>query len=335
MGPGESRAPEPLDPALVRERVASASRLREALFGPFGGEAVTDVYRLIHGAGDGLEGFLVDAYAGYIVLQVERPGLLGSAPLLEEALAALLSPRGIVRKLRYRKEERGRVAGEVIRGEEPPAALQVREEGIPFEVELRGGFHTGFFSDMREERLRLRRLARGRRVLNTFAYTGAFSVAAAAGGAARVTSVDVVAKALERAKRNFRLAGLDPGAHHFARLEVLEYLRLARRRGWLFDAIVLDPPTFASFKSGRWSVKDYPELLRRALAVLAREGLLWAAANTEGLPPGRLEAQIAAALDECGRQARTLAIGGLPPDYPTPADAPEKRYLKVHVLQVL
>jgi 23S rRNA (cytosine1962-C5)-methyltransferase len=321
---------------FLRRRALAASRLRAALFGPFGTEPQTNAYRLFNGAGDGLEALVVDAYAGFLLVQVLEPHALVWAPRFEEALEEVLRPRGIVRKLRYEETERGRVQETVTRGERPPASLKVAEEGLPFEVEILGGLHTGLFTDMREERSRLRRLAQGRRVLNTFAYTGTFSIAAAAGGAAEVTSVDVVAKMLERAKRNFLLAGVDPDSHRFVRMEVLDYLRMAARRGWRFDAIVLDPPTYASFKSGSWSVKTgYPLLLGLALSVLEAGGLLWVAANTGSLPGERLEKQIAGALEESGREAQILAVGGLPPDYPTPPGRPETRYLKVYVLRVL
>jgi len=319
----------------LMKKVADAARLRRELFGPFGSEKDTNAYRLMNGDGDRVPGVLVDAYAGYALVQVVAEEALPLAVRLEEAIDRVLAPRGIVRKLRYEEKGRGKVAGELIRGKRPPEALTVIEEGLRFEVEVLEGLHTGLFTDMREERVRLRRLAQGKKVLNTFAYTGTFSVAAAAGGAVEVTSVDVVPKVLERAKKNFRLAGLDPEAHHFARMDVLEFLRMASRRGWSFDAIVLDPPTFARFKGGAWSLRSaYGELVRLALAVLGPGGLLWAAANTEGMPPDRLEEAIARAFKDSGRQGSLLAIGGLPPDYPTLLAAPRARYLKVHVIQV-
>jgi 23S rRNA (cytosine1962-C5)-methyltransferase len=332
-----SRGPEP-DPIEAIERaILSARRLREGLFGPFGREGETNAYRMLHGEGDGLGGLVVDAYAGFLVVQVLGEALLPRVGDVEAALEEHLEPRGIVRKLRRKslEEDRGRLRDEVVRGQKPPEVLEVREAGVPFGVEILGGLHTGLFTDLREEHVRIRSLARGRRVLNTFAYTGAFSVAAALGGAEKVTSVDVVAKVLERARSNFLLAGLDPEEHHFARMEVLEFLRMAGRRGWRFDAIVLDPPTFATFKSGRWcSRTDYPRLLDLALSVLEPEGLLWMAANTEGFPAKSFEGMIAGTFEKSQRRARTLAVGGLPPDYPTPMDVPEARYLKVQVVQV-
>ncbi len=322
--------------AHIREAVEAAARWRESLFGPFGKEPSTSAYRLVHAEGDGLPGFAVDVYGAFLVVQVLGEEALERADPLEAALEEILKPRGIVRKLRYRQTGRGRVDDLVARGDRPPGVLVVLEDGVPFEVELRGALHTGLFTDLREERIRLRKLASGKRVLNTFAYTGSFSVAAALGGAAQVTSVDVVEKALERAKRNFRLAGLDPGEHFFVRMDVREYLRMALRRGWRFDAVVLDPPTFASFKRGTWSLKnEYPGLLELALSVLEPGGLLWATCNTESLPPERFERFIAEALAQSGRRAQTVAVSGLPPDYPTPPARAELRYLKVHVLRAL
>ncbi len=314
--------------------IERAARLRACLFGSFGAEPVTNAYRLLNDSGDGAEGFTVDAYAGFLVVQVLDSMALQSAPALVEALEKILQPRGIVQKLRYQQTERGRVPGQIVQGESPPCALGVLENSVPLEVELLEGLHTGLFTDMREEHARMRQLAVGRRVLNTFAYTGAFSVAAALGGATSVTSVDVIARPLDRAKRNFELSGVETTAHHFVRMEVIEYLQLAKRRGWTFQAIVLDPPTFATFKSGHWSARTgYKQLLQLALGVLDPEGLLWAAANTESMPPERFEQLIGHALREARRNARVIALGGLPPDYPTPIDNPQARYLKVHLLQ--
>jgi len=325
-----------LNATEVSARVLSSARLRESLFGRFRAEPRTDAYRLIHADGDGFPGIHVDAYAGYLVVNVSRPEAIEAAPALEEALSSALDPLGIIRKLRHEEQGRGKVKDSVTSGKAPPEALAVKEDGIPFEVELRGRFHTGLFMDLREERRRLRGLAAGRKVLNTFAYTGAFSVAAALGGAEEVTTVDVVAKALDRARRNFHLSGIDPEKHRFARMDTLEYLRMASRRGWSFGAIVLDPPTFAAYRGGTWSAKTgYPDLLRLAIPLLERGGLLWAIANTESLPAERFEGALAKSFAALKREARSLAVSGLPPDYPTPLGSESARYLKVHVIEAL
>jgi 23S rRNA (cytosine1962-C5)-methyltransferase len=315
--------------------VAVAVDRRARLFGPFGAEPRTSAYRLVHGEGDGVPGLAVDTYAGFLVIQIQHPAKLRPAAQLEATLQAHLRPRGVVWKRRYDETARGKVREEVRAGEKPPERLIVREEGVPFEAQLIGSAHTGLFTDMRPERLRLRRMAKDRRVLNAFAYTGTFSIAAALGGARQVVSVDLASGALERARRNFRLSGLDPAAHHFAAMEVREYLRMARRRGWSFDAIVLDPPAAARYKSGHWALKsDYPELLGLALSVLERRGLLWVAANMQGIDSVGIDRIVSSALRAAGRSARVLARAGLPPDYPTLPSSPRSRYLKIRVLEV-
>ena len=229
---------------------------------------------------------------------------------------------------------RGKAQERLVWGEAPPTPLVVQENGVPFAVRLLGARHEGLFTDMRDERIRLAGMAAGRRVLNTFAYTGSFSVVAARGGAAEVTTVDIVAKVLEWAKENFRLSGIDPGRHHFARMDTGEFLALALRRGWSWDIIVLDPPTFAVTAGRRWSLrKDYPALIGDATRVLAPGGFLWVAANTAGLQEKDLDRWISEGSEAAGRRLRTLARSGQPLDHPAPSGFPRYGYLKVRVMQ--
>src|SRR5204863_8713424 len=133
--------------------------------------------------------------------------------------------------------------GQVLWGAEPPDELIVREHGMRVAVDVRAGQKTGYFLDQRENRLALRRFARGRaRAANCFSYSGGFSVSAVLGGAREVISVDRDAAALKLARRNFELNGIDPARHGFVTGEVLEFLRGERNP---FDLIVLDPPAFA------------------------------------------------------------------------------------------
>jgi 23S rRNA (cytosine1962-C5)-methyltransferase len=337
-----ARPVEAFDGSFFRARVDAALKRRAPLLASPG----TDAFRLLHGDGEGLCGLTVDSWAGFLTVQAFGRGPARWSPLLEEALAAALRPRGIVRKLVYPEEptsrgphkvsplERGKVEEEVVLGERPPERLVVHEDGVPFAVKLLGSRHAGLFTDMREERRRVRALSGGLRVLNTFAYTGSFSVAAALGGAEEVVSVDVVSKVLEWAKENFRLSGIDPARHRFIRMDVLDYLALARRRDWAFGAIVLDPPTFAAGKRSRWSLRrDSPALIRRALEILSPGGHLWVAANAAQLPAAEVERWIAAAASAAGRRLKAVARAGQPLDYPAPAGFPRYRYLKIHVLR--
>ena len=158
-------------------------------------------------------------------------------------------------------------------GETPPDKLVVRESGVPYEVHLRGGINVGLFTDMREHRAGLARFVRGKRVLNTFAYTGALSVAAARAGAAAVTSVDLAAGPLAWARANFALSGLDAAAHRWEVSDVFRFLDGERERRAAYDVIILDPPTVSGARASLWAQKrDYPDLIAAACALLPRGG---------------------------------------------------------------
>jgi 23S rRNA (cytosine1962-C5)-methyltransferase len=195
-----------------------------------------------------------------------------------------------------------------IAGEAAPEAVAIREYGWRLEVRLWDGLSTGIFLDQRENRRWLHEAcaARTKRagppaVLNTFAYTGAFSVAAALGGAA-TTTVDVSPRYLEWAKRNFAMNGLEAGvadgSHRFVKMDTFEFFAYAVRKGLRYDMIVLDPPSFSagSKKKGipAWSsVADYARLVREAAGLLTRGGAIFASTNTRDLcRPGRLEREV-------------------------------------------
>jgi 23S rRNA (cytosine1962-C5)-methyltransferase len=227
-------------------------------------------------------------------------------------------------------------AKDQVLGEEPPAKLIVRENGVPYEVHLRGGINVGLFSDMRDHRAGLARFVRDRRVLNTFAYTGALSLAAARAGAAAVTSVDLAGGPLAWARENFRLSGIDPEAARFRweTSDVFRFLETERERRASYDVIILDPPTVSGARATSWAQKrDYPDLIAAACALLPEEGgHLWVSSNTHRGPS--VLKHVEAGLARAGRPAALLELGGLPPDFPTPVGWPAARYLEVCQLSV-
>jgi 23S rRNA (cytosine1962-C5)-methyltransferase len=173
--------------------------------------------------------------------------------------------------------------------------------------------------------------------LNTFAYTGAISVAAALAGASSVTSVDLSGGVLKWAKQNFVLSGLEPddGRFRFEVGDVIRFLREEARRGERYDTIVLDPPTYSAARAAGWSLKnDYPALIALAAGLLPEDhgGILWISANVRRGKP--LLRHVEEAFETSPRKARVLEQGGLPPDYPTPLTWPRARYLEVCYLQV-
>jgi 23S rRNA (cytosine1962-C5)-methyltransferase len=329
-----------LDEEFFRAKVDAALALRAPLVRA--GE--TEAWRLLHGDGDGLSGISVDVWGNFLVILSAGRGPSRWAEPLAGVLLDRLKPRGILEKMVFTEggaaPERGKAEERVLAGEAPPGELVVKERGVPFLVRLRGTRHEGLFTDMREERKRLADAVaaaakKPAKVLNTFAFTGSFSVIAARAGA-EVTTVDIVAKPLEWAKENFRLSGLDPAKHHFARMDAGEFLALARKRGWSYDFIVLDPPTFATARGVRWSLRrDYPALIAKALHVLSPGGRLWVAANASGVEEREVDRWIAAGASAAGRKLRTIARAGQPIDYPAPEGFPRYRHLKVRVLEAI
>src|SRR5450432_1681476 len=325
-----------LDAAFFRARVVPALAFRRTL-GLADGESA---YRLVNGEGDGLSGLAVDVYGPYAVVTALSRGLVGHARLLAQAAMHVLPEvglplRGAVLKTRLKGSGNTpeRAKDDVV-GEAPPDKLVVRERGVPFEVHLRGGINVGLFTDMREHRAGLGRFVRGKRVLNTFAYTGALSVAAARAGAAAITSVDLAAGPLAWARANFALSGLDAAAHRWEVSDVVRFLEAEHARRATYDVIILDPPTVSGARAALWAQKrDYPELIAAACAVLPEAGgHLWISSNTHR-GPGVLD-HVQAGMALAKRDAQVLELGGLPPDYPTPLDWRGGRYLEVVQLRV-
>lgn len=337
-----SRLPlDSVDLPFFRRKVTAALALREAL-GLVDG---VSSYRLLNAEGDGLSGFVADVHGPFAVLYAYSRGLLNLGRILAQALLEVASAqasvpplRGVVLKVRPKGGiTPGKVKQEVI-GEEPPEKLVVKEHGVPYEVHLLSGINVGLFTDMREHRRGLARFVRGRSVLNTFAYTGALSVAAARGGAREVTSVDLSSGVLKWARENFRLSGLDPEdpRYRFVEDDVLRFIKSEKERGARYETIVLDPPTVSAARAAGWSMKnDYPALIAHAMDLLPedRAGFLWVSANVQRAREVHKHVDDALALRR--REVRVLEQGGLPPDYPTLWSYPQGRYLEVVQLEVL
>jgi 23S rRNA (cytosine1962-C5)-methyltransferase len=309
-----------LDAGFFRGRARAAAALRREL-------GLAGCFRLFNGDGDGAGGLAADVYGDYGVLYVYSRALLGYGRLLAEGLLTEAGLRGVVLKVRPRGGVKpGQVKQEIV-GDTPPETMVAYESGVPFEVHLLAGLNVGLFTDMREHRLRLGRFVAGRTVLNTFAYTGALSVAAVRAGAREVTSVDLSSGVLKWASENFRRSGIDPERHRFEVSDVARFLKKERERGARYQTVILDPPTFSAARAHAWSMgRDYPDLIRAAADLLPETGgFLWVSSN---------EVRGKGVLDHVGeglrrRDVRVLELGGLPPDYPTLAAWPEGRYLEV------
>jgi len=321
---------EPIGPALVRARVASALAMRRRYLDL----EVEQAVRLVHGESDGLPALFVDRYGDHLVCQVYAGCMVKALPALYDALEAELSPAAIYEQRRTRPlsgEAPPRAAAELVRGQPAPVELEVREGELRFAVDVTSPLSTGLFADLRSGRRAIARWARGRRVLNLFSYTGAISVYAVHGGAREVVAVDVAARAHARARRNFALSGLDPEGPECIVGDAFKVLARFAERGRRFDMVVIDPPAFASgSRGGRpWSaVKDYGELVAAALEVLEPGGLLAAASSTHKMSHTEFDLALADGAVRAGTQLRIVERCSLPPDFPVAPGFPEGNYLK-------
>jgi 23S rRNA (cytosine1962-C5)-methyltransferase len=334
---------ETVDAAFFARRLAAAVAARRALGlrVPSGPDGTTDAFRVVNAESDLLPGLVVDAYGPYLAVQATTCGAARWLPEIVAALAAQLSPRGIWQRSDAEACEREglELANRGLHGEEPPAALEIREHGLLFQVDLRGGQKTGFFLDQRENRdLVARCLAAQAQaapaqgpvaVLNAFAYTGGFGVyAARACPGAQILNLDASAEALALARANFAHNGLAAQAEFLCgnAFELLRRFRDARRA---FDAIILDPPKFAQ-RQGQvpGACRGYKDLNLLAIKLLRPGGLL-ASFSCSGLVSAELFRDIVAgAAADSGRAVQLLARLGAGPDHPVSLAFPEGEYLK-------
>lgn len=325
LAPGDATA---IDHAWAGDRLDAAMALRAA----HGLTGADRAYRLLNGAGDRTPGVLADIYGGWAVVSALTDALVPVAELVAQGLLDRRMARGVVVKHRGRGRAALGPANVALLGAAPPEKLVVREGRWQFEVHLTTGVNVGLFTDMRAERARIAGMTAGRHVLNLFAYTGALSVAAAAGGAAHVTSVDLSEGVLAWARDHFALNGLDAGLHTTVAADVSAYLAESVREGRRFDIVLIDPPSFSAARHAPFAIdRDYPPLIRAACDLLAPGGDLWLASNTRGYSlVGALQVAVPAA-----RQPRLVAQGGLPNDYPTELADVDARYLQTCLLRLL
>lgn len=318
-----TRDDEPIDAGFVGRRVNEAAALREMMLP----EGLT-AYRVVNGEGDRLPGMVVDRYGEFLVCQLLTAGAAKLAPHLVSALTARFHPKGIYERSEggVRAEEGIEGARGVLAGEEPPDRVTIDENGLRFIVDLKRGQKTGFFLDQRDSRARARALGRRRTVLNAFSYTGGFGIAAAAGGATRVISVDTSRPALELGEQAWAENGLAPEVAVWIEGDVFEYLRVAEER---FDLIVLDPPPFVRRRRDHDSgMRGYKDVNMQAFRRLAPGGWMLTSSCSQHLSAEEFRRVVTTAAADAGRVPTVVAAWGHGPDHPTLLAHAEGEYLK-------
>lgn len=315
----DGRAP---DSALLRERFEAARRLREEIL-----PSETTGYRSVNSEGDLCPGVLLDVFGEVGVMDLTTEGTARWRENLEEAVKEVFSPGRLV--VRESGAERDRGKRVTSRAEAAPELVPFLENGLRFLADVSGGQKTGFFLDQRENRSQIRAIARGKTVLNLFSYSGAFSVAALAGGATRAVDVDSSEAALALAREHRRTNGFAADEPDFVRADVFEDLRrrAAARESW--DAVVCDPPAFAKKRGDlRGAARGYQDVNRLAMSLVAPGGWLLTCSCSGLVTADLFQKIVFSASVEAGAQFALIARQGAGPDHPVSLDCPEGEYLK-------
>ncbi len=325
-----SRDPDhPLSQSLLVHRLKVALSLRETLYDkPY--------YRLAFGDSDFLPGLVVDRYGDVLVAQLTTAGMERMKADVITALEKVVKPQAIllrndspIRAMEGLENYVEPVLGDV------PEAVELEENGVRFRAPLLTGQKTGWFYDHRENRARLMRYVRGRRVLDVFSYVGAWGGQAAAAGAREVVCVDSSAAALDRLRENAALNGVADRVtvREGDAFDVLRSLREAREK---FDVVVLDPPAFIKRKKDiAQGVQAYRRLNQMAMQVLTPDGLLVSASCSFHMQREMLLQAMLHAARHLDRSMQVLEQGHQAPDHPVHPAIPETAYLKAFFARVL
>lgn len=322
---------ERIDAAFFARRIERAMAWRERL------AIASDARRLIHAEADGLPGLVVDRYGDTLVAQFGSTGVERWKGAIADALLAATGLTRLYERSDTQSREWEGLSATTgwLRGS-GETALTIREHDWRLTLDIATGHKTGYYLDQRDSRQRFAEAVRQfgcQRVLNCFSYTGGFSVAALAGGAQEVISVDSSGLALERARAHVELNGFDRARHQAWDADVNATLRRClselKEGGQRFDAIVLDPPKFAPTAAhAERAARAYKDINRLAFMLLKDGGLLYTFSCSGGIPPDLFHKIVAGAGLDAGVDGYILDRLAAAPDHPQTVCFPEGEYLK-------
>ena len=299
----------------------------------------TTAYRLINRAADGFPDLAVDQYADVLVAHVYSEGAIVEPPMnVLRPLAERTGAQAVY--VKYRPTQ-ANVLADAARAElapsepiwgKPVESVTALENGLCFEIRPADGLNPGLFLDMRDARAYVRSVAAGKTVLNGFAYTCGFGVAAIKGGAARVLNLDISRRVLDWGERNYHHNDLQPVRTDFVAGDVFDWLRRFARRGQRFDLVILDPPSYSTTRESRFSVeRDLPALVGQAAKVVQPGGLLVASTNHHQMTPRAFRAKVSEGLEPFEAQ---FIRAFHEPEVDFPVEPGAQPYLKVVVSRI-
>jgi 23S rRNA (cytosine1962-C5)-methyltransferase len=324
---------EQIDEHFFAKQLKRALDARKRLFE----DKETTAFRVFNGEGDGIGGFTIDHYDGYYVISWYSRGIYTFKEDVLRAFTKLVTYKGIYEKKRFDTKGQYVEDDDFVMGERGQFPLIVKENGVNFAVYLNDGAMVGVFLDQRDVRRTIRdKYAAGKSVLNTFSYTGAFSVFAAVGGAAKTTSVDLANRSLSKTKEQFAVNNIDPQTQSIIVEDVFHYFKYAVKKQLKFDMVVLDPPSFARSKKHTFSAgKDYKDLLKEAIAITEKNGVIVASTNCSSFGMNKFKGFIDTAFREMNGKYTLLEEFSLPEDFKTISEFKEGDYLKVVFIKKL
>ncbi len=296
----------------------------------------TTAFRILNGEGDNFGGLTIDMYSEFLVLSWYNSSIYQHKVEIVELLKKILPDvKGIYEKIRFKSVDLPET--QFIWGEEAPEPLIIKENGVNYATYLNEGLMTGIFLDQKDVRDYLvDGFSMGQTLLNTFSYTGAFSVASAVGGASHTTSVDLAKRSVEKTEEQFRVNGIDPETQTIFVMDVFNYFNYALKKGLSYDVVVLDPPSFARNKKKTFSVaKDYGRLTAEAVSLINKKGKLIASTNASNVTFERFERMVEKGISNAGRRYKQQRVFRLPSDFTVSPTYSEGNYLKVLIYEII
>jgi len=323
-----SKRDEKIDTAFFAEKIKSAIEYRKDFYS----DKSTTVFRLFNGEGDGVGGLTIDYFDGFYLVTWYSVGIYELKENILEALKSQAEYKGIYQKKRF--DAKGQYlddADDFVCGDRAESPIIVKESGANFAIYLDDGPMVGVFLDQREVRRTIReKYAKGKTVLNTFSYTGAFSVFAALGGSSKTTSVDLANRSRSKTEEQFSINAIDVDEQEIIVEDVFNYFKYALRKKMLFDVVVLDPPSFARSKKHTFSVaKDYVKLLKEVIQITKRGGIIVASTNYANFSMMTFRDFIFKAFKELNGKYTVEESFSLPKDFKVSDKFREGDYLKV------
>lgn len=291
----------------------------------------TTAFRVFNGEGDGIGGLIIECFDGYYVVNWYSKGIYSFRDEILNSLKTLVDYKGIYEKKRFSEEGKYIDQDDFIMGQRAESPIIVKENGVKLAIYLNDGAMVGVFLDQRQVRKAIMdRYSKDKRVLNTFSYTGVFSVFASLGGAKITTSVDLANRSLPKTIEMFNINNIDEKNHEIIVEDVFKYFKYAERREIKFDLVILDPPSFAQAKNFKFSAdKDYKELIKDAITLTEDGGVILASTNSSSFNMEKFKDFIRDAFWESKGKYEILEEYSLPGDFKVLDEFKEGNYLKV------